>query len=119
METMRLRAILQPSRVEALLEALAVSQRLVPADAYPVANAADLTPELRDRVRRMETEDHAWRAWTDDRYIWFLSGELSLPLSRERGRPVLQIRRYGEDGQLQESGVWLQMSDRSWKQLGA
>ncbi len=117
METMRLRAIQQPSRVEALLESFASSRGLLPADAYPVGGAEELTPELRTRVINMRQEDHVWRAWTDDRHVWFLSGELSLALSRERGRPVLHIRRYAEDGQLQDSGVWLQVQNRTWEQL--
>jgi hypothetical protein len=116
METMRLRAIQQPSRVEELLESYAASRRLVPADAYAIRSIDDLTPELRALVRRQD-EEHAWRAWSDDRHVWFLSGELSLPLSRERRLPVLHIHRHDEEGRLEESGVWLNVRDTIWEQL--
>ncbi len=119
METMRLRAIQQPSHVEALLESLATGQGLVPADAYPIGGLTRLPPELRILVHRMQGEEIAWRAWTDDRHVWLLSGELSLPLSRERRCPVLQIRCYDEDARLLESAVWLQARGTTWERCGA
>jgi hypothetical protein len=40
---------------------------------------------------------------------------MSLPLSRERGTPVLSINRYGEDGELKDAGAWLVGPDGFWQ----
>jgi hypothetical protein len=32
---------------------------------------------------------------------------MSLPLSRERGNPVLRVNRYNDCGELMEAGDWL------------
>jgi hypothetical protein len=119
METMRLRAIQQPSSVEELLESYASSRLLLPAEARRITELQELSPELRSLVRRMQGEEQAWCAWSDDRYIWFISGELSLPLSRERRSPVLHIRRYDEEATLQETGSWLLVRGLLWEPCGA
>jgi hypothetical protein len=107
MDTMRLRAIQQPSRVEALLESFAVSGCLIPPDAQPPLDFDRLPREFPHLIRRSGDEVHAWRAWSDDRQVWFLLGERSLPLSRERGRPVLCISQYDEEASIPEAPTWL------------
>jgi hypothetical protein len=114
MDTMRLRAIQQPSRVEALLESFAVSRRLIPPDAHPLLDFDCLPRELQHFIRRSGNEIHACRAGSDDRHVWFLLGELSLPLSRERGRPVLCISQYDEEARIQETAAWLRSHGDCW-----
>jgi hypothetical protein len=114
MDTMRLRAIQQPSRVEALLESFALGQGLLPPAARPLFDFDDLPRELQLLIRRSGSDAHAWRAWSDDRHVWFLCGELSLPLSRERGRPVLRISQYDEEAQMLEAAMWLHSHGERW-----
>ena len=46
-------------------------------------------------------------AWSERAAIWFVVGTISLELSRERGRPVLQMRVCDRVGTLDDSeGVW-------------
>jgi hypothetical protein len=55
----------------------------------------------------------SWRCWTDAGFhIWLFVGEMSLPLSRERGSPVLRVEHFREDG-LRETNNW--MIDRQGK----
>jgi hypothetical protein len=41
---------------------------------------------------------------------------MSLPLSRERGTPVLRIDRYNDHGERMEAGDWLLAPDGFWRQ---
>ena len=39
-------------------------------------------------------KERAWTYWTDGLRIWLFTAEMSLPLSRERGAPVLAANAY-------------------------
>jgi hypothetical protein len=39
---------------------------------------------------------------------------MSLPLSRKRGAPVLQVKLYGDDGLLRESGTLVTDHNGKW-----
>jgi len=41
---------------------------------------------------------------------------MALPLSRERGAPVLRVSRYKETGELTEVGAWTPDRDGRWMQ---
>jgi hypothetical protein len=43
---------------------------------------------------------------------------MSLPLSRERGAPVLQVNRYDEKGELKDAGSWTTDPEGKWRPLG-
>jgi hypothetical protein len=58
--------------------------------------------------------EHVWIAFTDYHRIWFFTATPSLDLSRERGRPVLEIRSYDEQGDLLESACWVYTRDEEW-----
>jgi hypothetical protein len=92
METKRLRAIQHPQRTTVLLESWALSEGFLPAQAYRIRTLKELSEPLRDIARRCNGGDSVWLAWTDGRRVWFLTAVLSLDLSRERGKPVLQIK---------------------------
>lgn len=118
MDTMRLRTIQQPASVEKLLESFAATRIVLPADAYPLLDVDSLTAELKLLIRRTRDDERAWRAWSDDRHVWFLFGELSLPLSRERGRPVLRVSQYDEAARIQDTAVWLRGPGDTWERCG-
>jgi hypothetical protein len=114
MDTMRLRAIQQPSRVEALLESFAASGCLIPPDAQPLLDFDCLPRELPHLIRRSGDAVHACRVWSDDRPVWLLLGERSLPLPRERGRPVPCISQYDEEARMPEAPIWLRSRADRW-----
>ncbi len=115
METMRLRAIQMPSRVEELLDSFISSSTIVPSGSRKIRRGSDLPVVLQDLVVQSTKADREWSCWTDDHRIWLFTAEMSLDLSRERGCPVLQVNSYAEDGVLIESGSWLSDRDGKWR----
>lgn len=115
METMRLRSIQQPGRVDRLLELFIIGTNRVPQDAYHVRSPSGLSHDLRVVVQEAQQKHRAWSVWTDDHGTWLFTGEMSLALSRERGTPVLQVFAYSEYGELLETGFWTHGKHGNWQ----
>jgi len=107
METVRLRKIQQPSHVERLLEAFASRGDLLPKDCYQIRASGALSPQLQRIVERAIQKGHVWACWANSYHTWLFTCEMSLPLSRERGSPVLQVDVYDEAGELKDAGAWV------------
>jgi hypothetical protein len=106
METLRLRRIQEPSRVESLLEAYISHTGIVPEGAYQIRDRRDLPTRVQTIVSRARAQGHVWSGWARGAHIWLFTCEMSLPLSRERGAPVLLVRLYNEEGEVTDSGTW-------------
>ena len=114
METVRLRKIQKPSRVERLLEAFAESANILPPDCYRIRDVRALSTVLQQLVDQAIHRKHAWGCWTDDKGIWLFTAEMSLPLSRKHGSPVLLVNQYREDGELKHSGACGADTEGKW-----
>jgi|SRR5215472_9694607 len=114
METLRLRRIQEPSRVERLLEAYISRSGIVPESAYPVRDRSGLPGRVQTIVSRAIAQGQVWSAWARGAHVWLFTCEMSLPLSRERGAPVLAVSFYNEDGELTDSGTWRYDPLGSW-----
>jgi len=114
METLRLRRIQQPYRVERLLEALILRGEIVPQEAYQIRDLATLPGELQKIVAHATEDGQVWSCWAHDSHLWLFTCDMSLPLSRERGAPVLQVMLYGDDGGLRDSGTWTTDPQGKW-----
>ncbi|HMK21954.1 MAG TPA: hypothetical protein VK466_06445 [Terriglobales bacterium] len=106
METLRLRRIQEPSRVESLLEAFIARAHILPEGAYQIRNVRELPAGLEAVVTRAIAQGQVWSCWARAAEIWLFTCDMSLPLSRERGTPVLMVRVYGEDAEVMDSGTW-------------
>ena len=106
METLRLRRIQEPSRIERLLEAYISRSGILPEDAYQVRDRSELPTRLHAIVRRALAQGHVWSARVHGTQVWLFTCDMSLPLSRERGAPVLTVRLHNEDGEVVDSGMW-------------
>ena len=95
METVRLRKMQQPSQVERLLEALISRGNLLPKECYQIRASGALSPQLQRVVERAIEKGHVWACWADSYHTWLFTCEMSLPMSRERGVPVLAVTRIG------------------------
>jgi hypothetical protein len=115
METMKLRAIQQPGHAGELLDSFIKVEGHLPADSHPLLQQSQLTPLLEKVALRSLDDGHVWRAWTDDRAMWLWACEVSLARSRERGLPVMEVRRYDESGSIEESGTWVRVRNESWQ----
>ena len=114
MHTLRLRKLLQPSYIERLLEACATRSGLMPEGAYQLRDPDSLPPELRRVLNQITGTGQVWTCWAYATQMWLFTGEVSLPLSRERRAPVLRVSLYSEDGGLKESGAWMTNPDGHW-----
>ena len=115
METMKLRAIQQPGNAGELLDNFIRLVGNLPRESHELTQARELTPTLEKLAQRSIEDGKVWRAWTDDRAMWFWACELSLASSRERGLPVIEARRYDEAGAIEDSGRWVRLSKDSWQ----
>jgi hypothetical protein len=115
METMKLRAIQQPGNAGELLDSFIRVAGSLPGDSYPLTEERQLTPSLEKLALRSLDEGNVWRAWTDDRAMWLWACEVSLARSRERGLPVMEVRRYDEHGSIEESGTWVRVRNDNWQ----
>jgi len=106
METMKLRAIQQPGHAGELLDSFIRVAGRLPSESHPLTEQRQLTPSLEKLALRVLDEGRVWRAWTDDRAMWLWACEVSLARSRERGLPVMEVRRYDEQGAIEDSGTW-------------
>ena len=107
METLRLRRIQEPSRVERLLDAYVSRSSLVPPDACQIRDPSAVPVSLRAVLVRAREQGQIWSCWANPSRLWLFTCDMSLDLSRERGAPVLHVSRYSEDGRLDDSGTWL------------
>jgi len=114
LETARLKSIQHPRRSKDLLTSFVSREGVIPVQAHRVALPQELTPALRRLADTRSSPEHVWIAFSDYHRIWFFAATPSLELSRERGRPVLEIRAYDEQGDLLESACWVHTRDGEW-----
>lgn len=115
MQTMRLSVLQAPSRVQMLLESLLPVQ-LLRDEARRITEQSELPSALQKIVIKCRTSQNAWSAWTDAVNTWLFTAEMSLALSRERGRPTLHVGHYDMDGRVREWQVWALLNDGTWQQ---
>jgi hypothetical protein len=107
METLRLRRIQEPSRVERILDAYISRTSSLPDDAFQIRDPSQLPKNLQLLLTRGLREGRVWSCWAHgQQHIWLFTCHLSMELSRERGAPVILVQLYGEDGELKDSGTW-------------
>jgi hypothetical protein len=106
METLRLRRIQEPSRVERLLEAYVSRSVTLPHGSYQIRDSRELPQTLRSVIACATTQGETWSCWALGSHLWLFVCEMSLALSRERGAPVIVVRQYNEDANVTDSGTW-------------
>lgn len=116
-ETLRLRKLQQPSHIERLLEDLISHSELVPHGAYPIRDLDSVPRELRSVAIQATHQGRVWSCWEHTFHNWMFTGEMSLALSRERGRPVLKVDVHDEIG-FRDSALWMADRDGKWSRCG-
>jgi hypothetical protein len=115
MQTMKLRAIQLPGNAGELLDSFIRAEGHLADDSRELKRERELTPTLEKLAQRSLDDGGVWRAWTDERAMWLWASEVSLALSRERGMPVMEVRRYDENGNVEESGTWVRVRLDQWQ----
>jgi hypothetical protein len=114
-ETIRLRALQQPSHVERLLEAFSARTDILPPDAYRIRDPAALPVPLQRLASKAKREGQGWICWARALRSWMFTCEMSMAASREHRATVLHVKVYGEDGNLHEAGPWKPDNDGKWQ----
>ncbi len=104
--------------MERLLEGFATGGGLLSKNCYQLRTLRALSPQLQRVVTRATEKGHVWACWADSYHTWLFTCEMSLPLSRERGAPVLQVDQYDEAGELKDSGAWVTDQNGKWSRCG-
>ena len=116
MQTMKFGAMRRPSYLENLLRSLVRARGWVVPEAEAIHDSGELPSALQKLVIDAETTGGVWRAWLNPDGRRLFVAELSVELSRERGRPVLQVRYYNDGGALEEFSIWAHLADGAWRQ---
>ena len=112
MRTLTLRNMQQPSYLDTLLDALVPQLCVLPEDADPIRDPANLPGALRKIVKMATHVGQSWACWTNSggRYWLFVA---EMPLTR--GTPMLQLDEYNEAGDLRGSSSWQCGDDDHWR----
>ena len=114
METLRLRKI-QPSQVERLLDACIARSNVLPKDFYQIRDPGAVPRGLQQILSQASDEGKVWSCRTNSSDTWLFTCAMSLPLSRTRGTPVLEVSLHSQDGALKDSGTWTADPQGVWK----
>ena len=114
MDTQILKAIQTPDRTLELLESFATQVLGVPESARRINRLDELPPQLRRHIGIGPGKQYVWFAWLTVERISLVTGEFSLELSRERARPVVEVRSYDADGLLDEAATWVRNGATAW-----
>ena len=116
METLRLRRIQQPSKVERLLDAYISRSTVLPQGSYQIRDPHAVPTGLQRIVSQATEQGKVWSCWrTSSSDTLLFTCEISMPLSRKRGTPVLQVCLYNKDGSLRDSDSWTTDPEGTWQ----
>ena len=105
-----------PSEVERLLQLCIASAGLLPQDAQPIRAPESVPPEVRRLLTQASERGWVWCCFAQGERTWLFTAEMSLPLSRQRGTPVLQIRCYNDE-LIESIGTWTTDPRGAWHRL--
>jgi hypothetical protein len=112
-ETVRLRKLQRP-QVERLLEAYISRSHVLPKGSYQIRDPGSVPRGLQPVLGQATEQGKVWSCWANSAETWLFTCELSLPLSRERGTPVLHVSLHGKDGVLKDADTWTTDSYGTW-----
>jgi hypothetical protein len=112
-ETLRLRK-LQLSQVERLLDACIARSTLLTKHFYQIRDLGAVPRALQLILSQASDEGKVWSCWTNSSDTWLFTCAMSLPLSRTRGTPVLEVSLHSQDGALKDSDTWTADPQGMW-----
>ena len=112
--TQRLRHIQSPSKAEMLARSLLSETVECPPGACWIQRASELSSNLQRIVRNLRRDCGAWTACATEQSSRLFTAEVEFDLSRDRGKPVLRVRAYNEQGRVTHSDLWVRLADEQW-----
>jgi len=114
MELLWLRKIQHRSEVQELLESYISQSDVVPRGSYEIRKPDSVPREVRKVLTQAVKEGKTWSCRAHGLHTWLFTCDMSRPLSREHGAPVLQVSLYGDDGGLRDRGSWMPDHHGKW-----
>src|SRR5579871_2789183 len=111
MRTLTLRSMQQPSYLDTLLYTLVMELGTLSKDAFPVRDQDQLPLPLKQITKMATHVGQSWGCWLDQGRHWLFVAEMPLT----RGKPVLQLDRYNEAGDLRDTSNWFCDNDDKWQ----
>jgi len=106
--------IRHPSKVGELLESYISQSSVVPKGSYQIRRPGSVPREVRKVLTQALREGQTCSCWAHGLQTWLFTCNMSRPLSRERGAPVLDVSLYGDDGRLRDRGSWVPDQHGKW-----
>ena len=103
-----------PSHIGELLESYVSQSDVVPKGSYQIHQPGSVPRDVRQVLARAIKEGLTWSCWAHGLHTWLFTCNMSRPLTRQRGAPVLQVSLYGEDGSLRDRGSWIPDDHGKW-----
>ena len=114
MELVRLRKSQHPSGVQELLESYISQSEVVPKGSYRIREPGSVPREARKVLTQAVKAGQTWACRAHGLHVWLFTCNISRPLSRECGAPVLNVSLYGDDGRLRDCGTWIPDHHGKW-----
>lgn len=110
----RLLSLRHLSKVAELLESYISQSEVVPKGSYQIRKSESVPPEVRKTLARAVKAGQTWACRAHGRHTWLFTCHMCAPPSHERGGPALEVSVYGDDGELQDSGIWMPDEHGRW-----
>lgn len=107
------------SKVGELLESYISQSDVVPRGSYQLHERVSVPREVRQVLNQAVREGQTWSCWAHGSHIWLFTCNMSRPLSRKCGAPVLQVSVYGDRGELRDCGTWMPDQRGTWRRSSA
>jgi hypothetical protein len=117
-ETLRLRKLQQPCKVERLLEACILRSNILPKNSYRIRDPLSVPEGLQRILSQATDQGMVWSCWAAGSETWAFTCEMYLSLSRERAAPVLHVSLHNKEGSLTDSGSGTTDALGTWHRAG-
>lgn len=113
-DTARLRRLSTFPRVQVLLGDLITDRKLIPCGSQTVTQLESLPGALKACIQKAERQGIAWCAWTCERELFAITGNIDDVSSRMHARPVLRVLLHDAKGRVIGSSKWLERRSNQW-----
>ncbi|HEY6921972.1 MAG TPA: hypothetical protein VI653_00785 [Steroidobacteraceae bacterium] len=112
-------ALQQPMQAERLLEAIIVRANILPKGSYRVRHPEALPDTLQRVMFNAAQEGRICISWARGVHIWLFTCEPPVPAGPERRASALDVKVYGESGNLVAAGAWMLDAEGKWERCVA
>jgi len=102
------------SQLGELLESYISQSDVLPPGSYQIHKPNSVPHDVRQILTQAVKQGQTWSCWAHGGHIWLFTCHMSDRLSRESAAPVLEVKVYGNHGQLRACGAWMPDQHGKW-----